>query len=152
MLFQGVCGVQTCSLPSSTGGMWGFLSFCFFKQKTAYEMRISDWSSDVCSSDLFYILVNQQLNFHLFQFQFQQQRWHHQQQFDRRYACSRAAHDPALRCGRRSACRAETVELERPGPVGLTSPVLQSPSFMPAIFFFRCPELCARSEDRKNVG
>src|SRR3546814_2704228 len=26
--------------------------FCFFKQKTAYEMRISDWSSHVCSSDL----------------------------------------------------------------------------------------------------
>src|SRR3546814_13746554 len=31
--------------------MWCVL-FCFFKQKTAYEMRISDWSSDVCSSDL----------------------------------------------------------------------------------------------------
>src|SRR3546814_8605237 len=29
-----------------------FLCFFFFKQKTAYEMRISDWSSDVCSSDL----------------------------------------------------------------------------------------------------
>src|SRR3546814_9499530 len=29
-----------------------FLFFFFFKQKTAYEMRISDWSSDVCSSDL----------------------------------------------------------------------------------------------------
>src|SRR3546814_8842128 len=29
-----------------------FSIFCFFKQKTAYEMRISDWSSDVCSSDL----------------------------------------------------------------------------------------------------
>src|SRR3546814_5390410 len=28
------------------------LHVCFFKQKTAYEMRISDWSSDVCSSDL----------------------------------------------------------------------------------------------------
>src|SRR3546814_6040600 len=28
------------------------LNFFFFKQKTAYEMRISDWSSDVCSSDL----------------------------------------------------------------------------------------------------
>src|SRR3546814_15927542 len=29
------------------------LSFCFFfKQKSAYELRISDWSSDVCSSDL----------------------------------------------------------------------------------------------------
>src|SRR3546814_4583177 len=26
--------------------------FCFVKQKTAYEMRISNWSSDVCSSDL----------------------------------------------------------------------------------------------------
>src|SRR3546814_7951556 len=31
--------------------MLGLLVF-FFKQKTAYEMRISDWSSDVCSSDL----------------------------------------------------------------------------------------------------
>src|SRR3546814_16397193 len=30
---------------------WIFFFF-FFKQKTAYEMRISDWSSDVCSSDL----------------------------------------------------------------------------------------------------
>src|SRR3546814_4962603 len=29
-----------------------FTIFFFFKQKTAYEMRISDWSSDVCSSDL----------------------------------------------------------------------------------------------------
>src|SRR3546814_4334309 len=31
-----------------------YILFCvfFFKQKTAYEMRISDWSSDVCSSDL----------------------------------------------------------------------------------------------------
>src|SRR3546814_8606721 len=28
------------------------IRFFFFKQKTAYEMRISDWSSDVCSSDL----------------------------------------------------------------------------------------------------
>src|SRR3546814_2081761 len=36
--------------------LFGFLVCCggvfFFKQKTAYEMRISDWSSDVCSSDL----------------------------------------------------------------------------------------------------
>src|SRR3546814_5555018 len=29
-----------------------FLTIFFFKQQTAYEMRISDWSSDVCSSDL----------------------------------------------------------------------------------------------------
>src|SRR3546814_3318313 len=32
---------------------WNFVFF--FKQKTAYEMRISDWSSDVCSSDLLVI-------------------------------------------------------------------------------------------------
>src|SRR3546814_3813287 len=31
--------------------------FFFFKQKTAYEMRISDWSSDVCSSDLLLALA-----------------------------------------------------------------------------------------------
>src|SRR3546814_1863200 len=31
--------------------------FFFFKQKTAYEMRISDWSSDVCSSDLHDLVV-----------------------------------------------------------------------------------------------
>src|SRR3546814_6383709 len=31
--------------------------FFFFKQKTAYEMRISDWSSDVCSSDLDQVLA-----------------------------------------------------------------------------------------------
>src|SRR3546814_5957483 len=36
---QPVCGMLLCC-------------FFFFKQKTAYEMRISDWSSDVCSSDL----------------------------------------------------------------------------------------------------
>src|SRR3546814_1148849 len=32
--------------------VFAFLFFFLFKQKTAYEMRISDWSSDVCSSDL----------------------------------------------------------------------------------------------------
>src|SRR3546814_7938643 len=36
---------------SSIYGSTSFIIF-FFKQKTAYEMRISDWSSDVCSSDL----------------------------------------------------------------------------------------------------
>src|SRR3546814_7415112 len=34
-----------------------FIGFFFFKQKTAYEMRISDWSSDVCSSDLFAVAL-----------------------------------------------------------------------------------------------
>src|SRR3546814_4014823 len=33
-------------------GRFFSIEFFFFKQKTAYEMRISDWSSDVCSSDL----------------------------------------------------------------------------------------------------
>src|SRR3546814_16856711 len=39
-------------LSKSIFMLLGFCFFFFFKQKTAYEMRISDWSSDVCSSDL----------------------------------------------------------------------------------------------------
>src|SRR3546814_2520938 len=39
--------VYSCALVVRLGSV-----FFFFKQKTAYEMRISDWSSDVCSSDL----------------------------------------------------------------------------------------------------
>src|SRR3546814_5347857 len=35
-----------------------YVVFFFFKQKTAYEMRTSDWSSDVCSSDLTAITLN----------------------------------------------------------------------------------------------
>src|SRR3546814_15975604 len=43
------------------------LLFCFFKQKTAYELRISDWSSDVCSSDLsFTSLLKLRSNAHSF--------------------------------------------------------------------------------------
>src|SRR3546814_8927902 len=40
---------RSCNLCVVDSGVCFFL---FFKQKTAYEMRISDWSSDVCSSDL----------------------------------------------------------------------------------------------------
>src|SRR3546814_1038913 len=36
-----------------------FILFFFFKQKTAYEMRISDWSSAVCSSDLAEVVISQ---------------------------------------------------------------------------------------------
>src|SRR3546814_5435497 len=43
--------MQFCFISVSLSSI-GSLSFFFFKQKTAYEMRISDWSSDVCSSDL----------------------------------------------------------------------------------------------------
>src|SRR3546814_10400059 len=38
-------------------------TFFFFKQKTAYEMRISDWSSDVCSSDLVFCVGRHQPSF-----------------------------------------------------------------------------------------
>src|SRR3546814_5584013 len=41
--------------------MWLFVFF-FFKQKTAYEMRISDWSSDVCSSDLIPASISASVN------------------------------------------------------------------------------------------
>src|SRR3546814_3220880 len=37
--------------------LYSFFCFFFFKQKTAYEMRISDWSSDVCSSDLNWVAI-----------------------------------------------------------------------------------------------
>src|SRR3546814_4357998 len=37
--------------------VWLVYVFFFFKQKTAYEMRISDWSSDVCSSDLPFLQI-----------------------------------------------------------------------------------------------
>src|SRR3546814_5415958 len=43
-----ICDIQVADCVSL---LVNFLFF-FFKQKTAYEMRISDWSSDVCSSDL----------------------------------------------------------------------------------------------------
>src|SRR3546814_8912666 len=41
------CGFRLCRVCC-----FSFEVFFFFKQKTAYEVRISDWSSDVCSSDL----------------------------------------------------------------------------------------------------
>src|SRR3546814_3193878 len=44
------CFITTCLLMMSL--VLVIIYFFLFKQKTAYEMRISDWSSDVCSSDL----------------------------------------------------------------------------------------------------
>src|SRR3546814_6114932 len=44
-------GARSCA-PESVCCSACLDQFFFFKQKTAYEMRISDWSSDVCSSDL----------------------------------------------------------------------------------------------------
>src|SRR3546814_4006630 len=46
------CDFVTCLQPCSLSLSYFDVVF-FFKQKTAYEMRISDWSSDVCSSDLY---------------------------------------------------------------------------------------------------
>src|SRR3546814_1528667 len=55
MLLHFLCG-RTCFISPILLCFRVFFSlvqfFFFFKQKTAYEMRISDWSSDVCSSDL----------------------------------------------------------------------------------------------------
>src|SRR3546814_1160645 len=42
----------SCFLVSFIDYVFFFLFILFFKQNTAYEVRISDWSSDVCSSDL----------------------------------------------------------------------------------------------------
>src|SRR3546814_4216763 len=44
--------IYTCSSLVHQSLVFYLYVFFFFKQKTAYDMRISDWSSDVCSSDL----------------------------------------------------------------------------------------------------
>src|SRR3546814_16489313 len=44
--------VSVCVYLLASDYVYILMCFFFFKQKTAYEMRISDWSSDVCSSDL----------------------------------------------------------------------------------------------------
>src|SRR3546814_2394209 len=49
---QGTARYHKCELKQTKTGSWIDIVFFVFKQKTAYELRISDWSSDVCSSDL----------------------------------------------------------------------------------------------------
>src|SRR3546814_3161951 len=51
-LCSAVLSICSCLLCDWVGVVIWLLVVLFFKQKTAYEMRISDWSSDVCSSDL----------------------------------------------------------------------------------------------------
>src|SRR3546814_15647097 len=51
MLSRCSCGAAV-RLWSALAELCVYFLYFFFKQKTAYEMRISDWSSDVCSSDL----------------------------------------------------------------------------------------------------
>src|SRR3546814_7531699 len=53
-LFTDLCYMLTCGSCWLVKFFALFFLFFFFKQKTAYEMRISDWSSDVCSSDLLF--------------------------------------------------------------------------------------------------
>src|SRR3546814_2607158 len=69
--------------------------FFFFKQKTAYEMRISDWSSDVCSSDLLVAI--------------DRSAWHPRNRGRARRAPRRAAN------GGDAGLRAEGRERHRPG-------------------------------------
>src|SRR3546814_5186145 len=44
--------IHVCKFVGIYSRLWLYICFVFSKKKTAYEMRISDWSSDVCSSDL----------------------------------------------------------------------------------------------------
>src|SRR3546814_3246066 len=56
VMFNSLCTGDVCVLYFF---WYCFFFFFFFKQKTAYEMRISDWSSDVCSSDLAMVALQQ---------------------------------------------------------------------------------------------
>src|SRR3546814_7173831 len=52
-MFRSVCLLMSCcTIVIIMFNVRVVCYFFFFKQKTAYDMRISDWSSDVCSSDL----------------------------------------------------------------------------------------------------
>src|SRR3546814_7071707 len=76
-----------------------YFIFFFFKQKTAYEMRISDWSSDVCSSDLSTVSRATANKYML--------------QHDHRVGCVEGLH------GRRAAClKAEVLRQPVAGGVG----------------------------------
>src|SRR3546814_10048603 len=55
MLCNGCYVIILCLVGDRVFFVSDYLIFFFFKQKTAYEMRISDWSSDVCSSDLYWL-------------------------------------------------------------------------------------------------
>src|SRR3546814_5312831 len=52
MQYMSLMIIEVCNFVVRIITAISLLSLFFFKQKTAYEMRISDWSSDVCSSDL----------------------------------------------------------------------------------------------------
>src|SRR3546814_10848872 len=51
-MIHSYCSILMCIVMCVLFACLVIFLFFFFKQKTAYEMRISDWSSDVCSSDL----------------------------------------------------------------------------------------------------
>src|SRR3546814_1579492 len=77
--------------------VWCFLYVyivCVFKQKTAYEMRISDWSSDVCSSDLRLVRDDAVIDVHREQGQREAEQVDHQRRAEHRVEGT--AHPPPL--------------------------------------------------------
>src|SRR3546814_4934840 len=82
--------------------MWNRFFF-LFKQKTANEMRISDWSSDVCSSDL----PNDDRHHHLPQPRMRHVAQHPRDDPQRRHraACGRISQNAAIACASRTADR-----------------------------------------------
>src|SRR3546814_2472462 len=61
LFVSGLFWIYYCCLLLLCSCLYRLYVFFFFKQKTAYEMRISDWSSDVCSSDLPHHVEHQRL-------------------------------------------------------------------------------------------
>src|SRR3546814_18446514 len=112
------------------------LFFFFFKQKTAYEMRISDWSSDVCSSDLTSSMV-----------------WFHMAHFspaDNRMTSAGALTAPARqRVGCVAAVQAWRLGLAKRPSLRVVPSV---PRDRPCMENYGIPDRSSRKQDRKRVG
>src|SRR3546814_12013113 len=118
--------------------------FFFFKQKTAYEMRISDWSSDVCSSDLatiigFIALAGVAAEFGVVMLLYLHHAWEHQLALDPH--ADQEALDAAIREG----------AVQRVRPKAMTVAVIPARLFPILLGHGAVSEGMPRIADRKSV-
>src|SRR3546814_17492615 len=115
--------------------------FFFFKQKTAYEMRISDWSSDVCSSDL---LGKRAIDRRLKAFD-------RPGRMIRRGRLAISAPPPKLKKDRKKLDAAKAIDRPKTIWISLRKPPAVSPkaSVSPVVMLMITATILARSEERR---